>query len=270
MTNALFCFVHVGLDMNGKRRVLVTMFVFSMLIHVLLTAVWSAHRLHTVKNMIDHTPRVFTVVRPPELARVNQLEPPQSVHTEKPATVNQLRRESAASELAPKTIAPSSKPTTAPDLKQPIKPDVSLADATMPMGPFQSEIDPKKAWINVAESINYSLLQGISMDVSGGEYRLQSDLDKRVGANGNLTIEYPLIAAALGKEAVVYVLLLIDEEGNKSRVQVVRGDVDFDNAVLLALEKVEFRPGVLKNNPVRSLLLLEFEFRRGPPEPSSL
>lgn len=108
------------------------------------------------------------------------------------------------------------------------------------------------------------------MDVSGGEYRLQGDLDKRVAAKGNLTIEYPLIAAALGNEAMVYVLLLIDEEGKKSRVEIVQGDADFSVAVLQALDKVEFRPGVLKNKPVRSIMLLEFEFRRNPPEPGSL
>jgi TonB family protein len=269
MTNALFCFAHVGLGMNGKRRVLVTMFVFSMLIHLLFAAIWSAHQLYTVQNMIDLTPRIFSVVMPPKLTHVNQPEPAQIVHTEESATVNQVHPESTASELAPKTIL-SFAPITALNLKQPINPNVSPAKANMPMGPFQSEIDPKKAWINVAESIDYSLLRGISMDVSGGEYRLQSDLEKRVGATGNLTIEYPLIAAALGKEAVVYVLLLIDEEGRKSRVQVLRGDVDFDNAVLLALEKVEFRPGMSKSKPVRSLMMLEFEFRRNPPKPGSL
>jgi outer membrane biosynthesis protein TonB len=107
------------------------------------------------------------------------------------------------------------------------------------------------------------------MDISDGEYRLQNDLDKRVRAMGNLTIEYPLIAAALGKEAVVYVLLLIDEEGKKSRMQVVHGDADFSNAVLQALDKVEFRPGVLRDKPVRSIMLLEFEFRRDPPKSGS-
>jgi TonB family protein len=104
------------------------------------------------------------------------------------------------------------------------------------------------------------------MDVTNGEYLLPGEVDLRVRAKGDLSIEYPLIAAAMGKEAVTYVLLLIDEQGKKLRVQIVRGDADFNNAVLEALEKVEFRPAMLKGMPVRSLLLLEFEFRRNPPE----
>jgi TonB family protein len=256
--------------MDSKRRVLVTMFIFSMLIHLLIAAMWSAHRLHSVQNMMSVSSRTFTVVRPPKLPSELKLVPLQKVRKPDATNLRQLQRENTANELAPKAL--TSPAATAPSgVQQAIKPDPSPDEAAnMPMGPFQSAIDPKKAWINVAESIEYGLLQGISLDISGGEYRLQSNLDKRVQATGDLTIAYPYIAAALGKEAVVYVLLLIDEEGKKSRVQVLRGDADFDNAALLALEKVEFRPGVLKNNPVRSLMLLEFEFRRNAPEPGSL
>jgi periplasmic protein TonB len=254
--------------MVGKRSVLVTMFIFSMLIHLLLAALWSAHRLHSVQTMISVSLRTFTVVRPPELPSEVKLVPLQKVRKPDATNLRQLQRENTANELAPKAL--TSPAATAPSgVQQPIKPDPSPDEAAnMPMGPFQSAIDPKKAWINVAESIEYSLLQGISIDISGGEYRLQSGLDTRVLAKGDLTIEYPLAAAALGSEAVVYVLLLIDEDGSKSRVQVVRGDPDFDRAVLQALERVEFRPGVLRGNPVRSLIMLEFKFRRNPPKPN--
>lgn len=255
--------------MNSKRSVLVTMSIFSMLIHLLLAAVWSAHRLHSVQNMINVSPRTFTMVKPPELPSEVKHVPSQNVPKPDATTLRQLRREKIVNEFAPEALSSDAVPTK-PSVRHLIKPDISSADANMPMGPFQSAIDPKKAWINVAESIEYGLLQGISLDISGGEYRLQSGLDKRVQATGDLTIEYPLIAAALGKEAVVYVLLLIDEEGRKLRVQVLRGDADFDNAVLAALEKVEFRAGVLRNNAVRSLMILEFDFRRDPPKPASL
>jgi TonB family protein len=252
--------------MNGKRRVLVIMFVFSILIHLLFAAAWSTHLLYTVQNMIDPARRIFTVVKLPELQRADQPASMREARMTKPITAHQLTQDNTPSELAHEII-PSSAPNTAPSLPEPIKQaEIITATADMPMGPFQSKIDPKKAWINVAESVNYSLLRGISMDVSNGEYRLPDELDVRVRAKGDLTIEYPLIAAATGKEAVIYVLLLIDEQGQKVRVQIVRGDPDFDNAVLQSLEKVEFRPATLKREPVRSLLLLEFEFRRNPPE----
>jgi periplasmic protein TonB len=253
--------------MASKRSVLITMFVFSMLMHLLLAALWSANRLHGVQNMMNVSPRIFTVVRPSELPTEINPVPLQNVSKLNAPTIHQLKREKTTSEAALKTFTVPAA-SAASSTVQPIKPDSSADEtANMPMGPFQSAIDPKKAWINVAESIEYSLLQGISIDISDGEYRLQSGLDTRVLATGDLTIEYPLAAAALGSEAVVYVLLLIDDDGSKSRVQVVRGDPDFDRAVLQALERVEFRPGVLRGEPVRSLMMLEFKFRRNPPEP---
>jgi periplasmic protein TonB len=253
--------------MVSKRSVLFTMFIFSMLIHLVVAVLWSANMLHGVQKMMNFSPRTFTVVRTPELPNEVNPDPLQRVSKLDAPTMHRLERQNTTGEEAIRTlIKPAA--STAYIVRQPIRPDASPVEATnMPMGPFQSAIDPKKAWINVAESIEYGLLKGISIDVSGGEYRLQDSLDTRVLAKGDLTIEYPLTAAALGSETVVYVLLLIDEDGNKSRVQVVRGDPDFDRAVLQALERVGFRPGVLRGKPVRSLMMLEFKFRRDPPEP---
>jgi TonB family protein len=257
--------------MKGKSRAFITMFVISLAIHSLLAAIWSAQRFYTIHNTIEPVPQVFTAVRPsslppvtkPTVAQADSPNVPISVPTKNPPrtkipndaateTVDRLKSEPALSD------------------PQPTEQGEINTTSNLQMGPFQSTIDPKKAWINVAESLNYDLLRGISMDVSQGEYRLPGEVDLRVRAQSDLAIEYPLIAAALGKEAVIYVLLLIDEQGQKIRTQIVRGDPDFDNAVLQSLEKVEFRPAMLKQVPVRSLLLLEFEFRRNPPEIGSL
>jgi outer membrane biosynthesis protein TonB len=246
--------------MNSNRRVLIAMFVVSIVTHLLLGAVWSAHHLYTIQNMVDADTRIFTIVRSDTSTPI--IEPlAVSVPTKETLSTasNNLLRKSTTSDSANQ----AAKPTQAP---APSNINSSELNANTPMGPFQSKIDLKKAWINVAESVNYDLLRGISMDISQGEFRLPDELDIRVRAKGDLTIEYPLIAAAMGKEAVVYALLLIDEHGQKIRVQIVRGDPDFDNPVLQSLEKVEFRPAMLKHVPVRSLLLLEFEFRRNPPE----
>ena len=242
------------------------MFAISVAIHLLLGAVWSATRLYSVQNVQDSSQNTFTLVRPATITRAIQPAPSLVTTGTPSATSKTESRQVIPPELIikpPSEFALGAKINGASEWQ--------FEDATnLRMGPFQSEIDPKKAWINVAESVNYDLLRGISMDISQGEYRLPDELDARVRAKGELTIEYPLIAAVIGKEAVIYVLLLIDEEGKKIRVQIVRGDPDFDNAVLQSLEKVEFRPAMLKQVPVRSLLLLEFEFRRNPPEIGSL
>ncbi len=247
--------------MNGKRGVLITMFAVSIAIHILLGAAWSAHRLQTLDNTVVSSPQIFAVLKPASASTITfpQLELSGPKKDSAATPTHTISSKEGSEDLAP------SQEDVIPTLSNKLSADTNAA-ASAPMGPFVSTVDPKKAWINVAESVNYNLLRGISMDISNGEYRLPDELDVRVRATGDLTIEYPLIAAALGKEAVIYVLLLIDERGKKLRVQIVRGDEDFNSTVLEALEKVEFRAALLKQTPVRSLLLLEFEFRRNPPE----
>lgn len=235
------------------------------MIHVLLGVIWSANRLYSIQNSADSSFRDFTVLR---MATADHVTEPTLAASRAPNIVlpsgTDQPREGAVRDPTPQASSE----------KLPEKGNRSdtIADVptNAPMGPFVSAIDPKSAWINVSESVNYNVLRGISMDVSQGEYRLPDELDVRVRARGNLTIEYPLIAAALGKEALVYVLLLIDEQGAKTRVEIARGDADFNAAALHALEKIEFRPAMVKRVPVRSLLLLEFDFRRDPPRPSTL
>lgn len=255
--------------MNGRRNVFITMFVMSIAFHLLLGAAWSVHRLHTVQNLADVKPQTFRVVKIAPLP--TRAEPVRAINVPIPVPPVAPSKIRPSTPAASKLVPSQNSAVLTPIIQPPSELLGANEDsANMPMGPFQSKIDPKKAWINVAESVNYDLLRGISMDISKGEYRLPDELDTRVRAKGDLTIEYPLIAAAMGKEAVVYVLLLIDEQGQKARVQVIRGSPDFDDAVLQSLEKIEFRPAIIKRVAVRSLLILEFEFRRDPPEVGSL
>jgi outer membrane biosynthesis protein TonB len=252
--------------MNRKRGGLITMFVISIAIHILFGGAWSAYRLHKIHNTAVPSPQIFAVLTPTSTAQITPPQLASAASTKDSVLMPTQITPSKAKDLAPSANLQKNVLSTLTTKKPNELNAVTPTATSAPMGPFQSEIDPKKAWINVAESVNYNLLRGISMDISGGEYRLPDELDVRVRAKGDLTIEYPLIPAAMGKEAVIYVLLLIDEEGKKVRVQIVRGDPDFDSPVLQALEKVEFRSAILKHKPVRSLLLLEFEFRRNPPE----
>ena len=181
--------------MNGRRKVFFTMFVMSIALHILLGAAWSVHRLYTVINLADVKPQTFTVVKisPPTRAE------PESAISVPSRDALQMPGKTQPSAPAASTLVPS------PNLVDPMpiiqSPStlsaISEGSANRPMGPFQSKIDPKKAWINVAESVNYDLLRGISMDVSRGEYRLPDELDTRVRAKGDLGVEYPLIAAAI-------------------------------------------------------------------------
>jgi TonB family protein len=258
--------------MRSRRTAFVVTFALSIGIHVLLGATWSAYRVYTVQNMAEPRPSTFLVKLTNALgAELTPITP--DVLNSSPALQNfKLPRKIDPVDLPSKTVMapipiliPSLPSTKQTNENAPADNDPTV----LPTGPFQSKIDPKKAWINVAESVNYDLLRGIGMDVSEGEYRLPDEVDQRIRAKGELILEYPLIAAAMGQEAVVYVLVLIDQQGQKKRVQIARGDPAFNDTVLQALEKIEFRPAIIKQAPVRSLLLLEFEFRRNPPEAGS-
>ena len=258
--------------MNRRRSALFTMLVISIAIHLLLSAGWSIHRLHVIRNVAESTSHVFTAIKLNASPQRVEVVPPKSTAIGDVVPARRIDQpEGKKKPLPPSPVAIPTPAAPDPNPKKPINVQPAIADAPkIPVGPFHSEIDPKQAWINVAESVNYGLLRGITVDISQGEYRLQDEMDVRVRAKGDLRVEYPLIAAAVGKEAVLYVLLLIDEQGRKIRVQIVRGNPDFDQAVLQSLETVEFRPAVLKGTPLKSMLLLEFEFRRNPPEVGSL
>jgi hypothetical protein len=117
------------------------------------------------------------------------------------------------------------------------------------------------AQVNVAESHDYDLLKGFSMDISKGHFALQTELEVRVKALDELKIYYPFsLATAMRKREYVYIVLLIDELGNTVRMQPLFGQERLYNTTMDALEKVRFTPGIVRGEGHKSLLLLEFEY----------
>jgi Gram-negative bacterial TonB protein C-terminal len=249
---------------HDSRKFLLLALAVSIAFHVMLGLAWSAFRLHAI---ISNSPE-SQLTKPFRLVKTNTQEGQTSrpVASE-PKHVPPVLVQSSGSALPSIRIPP-----LLPRLEAAREPPEKMIEATdefvpiKPPGPFVSPIDPKQAWINVAESVNYGLLDGFKMDVSQGEYRLSTELDVRVRARGDLLLEYPLMAAAIGKESVIYVILQIDENGNRTRTEIVRGDADFDRTVIDALDMVQFLPGKIRERPVKSILILEFAFRRSPPE----
>jgi hypothetical protein len=246
--------------MNDSAKLFITAVIVSIAAHAMLAVAYSAYRRHVVVTTSDTAPRAFDVFN----ARLAKVEAKPAPTPTKAAPA--LSKTPMLSDAPPVLRSAPALPIPPVSVEAELLVMPATEIALKPPGPFISPIDPKHAWINVAESVNYDLMRGVTMDISQGEYRLSGEVDVRVRARGDLAIEYPLFAAALGKEAVLYVLLLIDEQGRKNRVEVIRGDIEFHESILQALERVEFRPAMLKNQPVKALLLLEFEFRRAGPD----
>ena len=143
--------------MKSNRSVLITMFAISVGIHLFLSAVWSASRIYGAQNRADESTRTFTVIETLPAPVARESAPARMNNTNvstPPKTSDKLKsRELSAPELTQKTPPPdkfSEDTYTAGNERTGLE--------HLRVGPFQSEIDPKKAWINVAESNNYQLL----------------------------------------------------------------------------------------------------------------
>jgi hypothetical protein len=137
--------------MKSRRAAFITMFVTSLVIHFLLAAAWSVHRLRTVKNITDITPQIFTVIRPASLPHIVEPILGPKLSTRDPVstpTNNPPKKHTPIDAVLPPPPASSVQHSNGTD-------NIAAAEASVsiPMGPFQSTIDPKKAWINVAESV---------------------------------------------------------------------------------------------------------------------
>jgi len=75
-------------------------------------------------------------------------------------------------------------------------------------------------------------------------------------------VRYPEMARRAGIEGTVFVQFVVDEQGNVSEVQVVRGiGGGADEAAMEAVRQTTFRPGRQRGQPVKVRMSLPVRFR---------
>lgn len=75
-------------------------------------------------------------------------------------------------------------------------------------------------------------------------------------------IVYPEIAKRAGVEGKVYVLAFVDESGNVTKAQVLKGiGAGCDEAALAAVQKTKFKPGKQRGKPVRVQVSIPIIFK---------
>ncbi|MFA3783822.1 energy transducer TonB [Melioribacteraceae bacterium 4301-Me] len=78
----------------------------------------------------------------------------------------------------------------------------------------------------------------------------------------NKLIVYPQIAQKAGVEGKVYVLAFINEHGGVDDVKVIKGiGAGCDEAVIDAVKKTKFKPGLKGGAPVKVKLTMAFVFK---------
>jgi len=75
-------------------------------------------------------------------------------------------------------------------------------------------------------------------------------------------IVYPEIAKRAGVEGKVYVLAFVDESGNVTKAQVLKGiGAGCDEAALTAVQKTKFKPGKQRGKPVKVQVSIPIIFK---------
>ncbi len=78
----------------------------------------------------------------------------------------------------------------------------------------------------------------------------------------NKLIVYPQIAQKVGVEGKVYVLAFINEQGNVDDVKVIKGiGAGCEEAVISAVKKTKFKPGMKGGAAVKVKLTMAFNFK---------
>ncbi|MBE2280526.1 MAG: energy transducer TonB [Ignavibacteriaceae bacterium] len=90
------------------------------------------------------------------------------------------------------------------------------------------------------------------------------DMPEPIGGIGAIQskIVYPEIAKRAGVEGRVYVLAFVDEQGDVTKAQVIKGiGAGCDEAALEAVKKTKFKPGKQRGKPVKVQVSIPVMFR---------
>ena len=88
------------------------------------------------------------------------------------------------------------------------------------------------------------------------------EVDKLPALKTQLKPHYPEIARLAGIEGIVYLKILVDENGNVEKAKVEQGAKDMlDNSALEAAKKAKFFPAMLNDKPVKVWVILPVAFK---------
>lgn len=75
---------------------------------------------------------------------------------------------------------------------------------------------------------------------------------------------YPEIARLAGIEGIVYLKILVDENGNVEKTKVEQGAKEMlDNSAIQAAKKAKFSPAILNDKPIKVWVILPVAFKLG-------
>jgi len=230
-------FTHTS-DANDRRRVVMSAgasLTFYGAVAAILVAMVSANAAAPISK------KVQVVFRQPPLPAEAPPPPPPAPLPPVPKTmkVRQVKRLPPP----PPLVAPPDVPVEKPAQAEPGEP-VEIASASGSGSYGGSAISSTRAEPHRAEPIH-----------------LPESASPPQALGSNVVPAYPEQARSVGREGVVILKIVIDEEGRVASVEVMRGDEPFASAAVRAVQSWRYRPATLGGTPISIYRIVKVPFR---------
>jgi protein TonB len=150
-----------------------------------------------------------------------------------------------------------------------VKPDEQVKDEYIPTVDELKEVDPgTETQEGNPEGVDYSLIEVEEKVVEKEEapqyFVAVEEMPEPIGGIKGIQekIVYPEIAKRAGVEGKVYILAFVDESGNVTKAQVLKGiGAGCDEAAMDAVLKTKFKPGKQRGVPVKVQVSIPIIFK---------
>ena len=152
-----------------------------------------------------------------------------------------------------------------------VKPDEQVQDEYMPTVDELKEVDPgAETQEGVEGGVDYSLIEVEEKVVEEAKEEAPTyfvaveEMPEPIGGIAAIQskITYPEIAKRAGVEGKVYILAFVNEQGNVTRAEVIKGlGAGLDEAALSAVKQTKFKPGRQRGVPVKVQVSIPIVFK---------
>jgi len=152
-----------------------------------------------------------------------------------------------------------------------VRPDEQVKDEYIPTVEELKEVDPgAKTQEGNTQGIDYSLIEVEEKVVEEKKEEAPTyfvaveEMPEPIGGIQAIQskIVYPEIAKRAGVEGKVYILAFVNEQGNVTRAEVIKGlGAGLDEAALTAIKQTKFKPGKQRGQPVKVQVSIPIVFK---------
>ncbi len=213
--------------------------------------------------MVTTGPTIYRMITPEEestlkrkVIQITDLAPPPSIGEEK--AVEQVE-------------APPPLKSTIKFTPPVVRPDEQVTEEYVPTVDELKEVDPGlRTEEGSSEGVDYSLIEVEEKVVEEKKeeapvyFVAVEEMPEPIGGIGAIQslIQYPEIAKRAGVEGKVYVLAFVNESGDVTNAQIIKGiGAGCDEVALDAVRKTKFKPGRQRGKPVKVQVSIPIIFR---------